>query len=62
MDWKVVAAKLRSQAADLQKMVATEPAERGRAIGSAGIVLACLATALEEGTPSTVPNGERETP
>lgn len=48
-DWQKVSAHLRKQAAGLQKLVETEPAERGRAIATAGIVLGVLANAIEEG-------------
>lgn len=47
MDWKIFADNLRQQATELQRLVATQPAEQGRAIGSAGIVLASLANAVD---------------
>lgn len=48
-DWYKVSDHLRKQAIDMQKAVEREPAERGRAIGSAAMVIACLANAIDVG-------------
>lgn len=60
IDWKRFSDYLINKTVELNKLVATEPAERGRAIGSAAIVLGCIANAVQASLTNSNAEGAAE--